>query len=110
MLKKKIENGRSRTNISLGYPKGETDIQRMSNRTEKCRYIYIEKILEKKENSERKYIIIITLKETLSDSLGRKEKKKEKGLMIGEIGGARGVMVIVLGNRHGDTSSNPGRD
>ena len=25
-------------------------------------------------------------------------------------GGARGVMVIVLGNRHGDTSSNPGRD
>ena len=25
-------------------------------------------------------------------------------------GGARGVMVIVLGNGHGDTSSNPGRD
>ena len=25
-------------------------------------------------------------------------------------GGARGVMVIVVGNRHGDTSSNPGRD
>ena len=25
-------------------------------------------------------------------------------------GGARGVMVIVAGNRHGDTSSNPGRD
>ena len=23
---------------------------------------------------------------------------------------ARGVMVIVLGNGHGDTSSNPGRD
>ena len=23
-------------------------------------------------------------------------------------GGARGVMVIVVGNRHGDTSSNPG--
>ena len=23
---------------------------------------------------------------------------------------ARGVMVIVVGNRHGDTSSNPGRD
>ena len=25
-------------------------------------------------------------------------------------GGARGVMVIVVGNGHGDTSSNPGRD
>ena len=26
------------------------------------------------------------------------------------IGDARGVMVIVIGNGHGDTSSNPGRD
>ena len=26
------------------------------------------------------------------------------------IGGARGVMVIVVGNGHGDTSSNPGWD
>ena len=25
------------------------------------------------------------------------------------IGGARGVIVIVVGNGHGDTSSNPGR-
>ena len=25
-------------------------------------------------------------------------------------GGARGVRVIVVGNGHGDTSSNPGRD
>ena len=25
-------------------------------------------------------------------------------------GGAHGVMVIVVGNGHGDTSSNPGRD
>ena len=25
-------------------------------------------------------------------------------------GGARGVMDIVVGNGHGDTSSNPGRD
>ena len=25
-------------------------------------------------------------------------------------GGARGVMVIVVGNGHGDTSSNPGRE
>ena len=29
---------------------------------------------------------------------------------INHFGGARGVMVIVVGNRHGDTSSNPGRD
>ena len=27
-----------------------------------------------------------------------------------ECNGARGVMVIVVGNGHGDTSSNPGRD
>ena len=27
-----------------------------------------------------------------------------------EMGGARGVMVTVVGNGHGDTSSNPGRD
>ena len=26
------------------------------------------------------------------------------------LGGARGVMVIVVGNGHGNTSSNPGRD
>ena len=26
------------------------------------------------------------------------------------VGGACGVMVIVVGNEHGDTSSNPGRD
>ncbi len=25
-------------------------------------------------------------------------------------GGARGVVVIAVGNEHGDTSSNPGRD
>ena len=25
-------------------------------------------------------------------------------------GGARGVMVIIVGHGHGDTSSNPGRD
>ena len=33
--------------------------------------------------------------------------------MINEVtlkGGARGVIVIVVGNGHGDTSSNPGRD
>ena len=27
-----------------------------------------------------------------------------------KLGGARGVMVIVAGNGHGETSSNPGRD
>ena len=26
------------------------------------------------------------------------------------LGGARGVMAIVIGNGHGDTSSNPGRE
>ena len=36
---------------------------------------------------------------------------KKKSIITGVItGGARGVMVIVVGNEHGDTSSNPGRD
>ena len=30
-------------------------------------------------------------------------------LSQGKHGGARGVMVIVVGSGHGDTSSNPGR-
>ncbi len=37
----------------------------------------------------------------------REEKYFHK---IENICGARGVMVIVVGNRHGDTSSNPGRE
>ena len=31
-------------------------------------------------------------------------------LIVMVLGGARGVMVIVVGNGHGDTRSNPGRD
>ena len=31
-------------------------------------------------------------------------------LRSARFGGAHGVMVIVIGNGHGDTSSNPGRD
>ena len=34
---------------------------------------------------------------------------KKYGLQL-HCGGAHGVMVIVVGNGHGDTSSNPGRD
>ena len=33
-----------------------------------------------------------------------------RGLPLSVNGGARGVMVIVAGCGHGDTSSNPGRD
>ena len=32
------------------------------------------------------------------------------GVMITVVGGARSVMVIVVGNGHGDTSSNPELD
>ena len=31
-------------------------------------------------------------------------------IMLIIMGGGRGVMVILVGNGHGDTSSNPGRD
>ena len=30
--------------------------------------------------------------------------------MVSGWGGAHGVMVIIVGNGHGDTSSNPGQD
>ena len=40
-----------------------------------------------------------------------KETSRETEMLIKAAkGGARGVMVIVVGNRHGDTSSNPGPD
>ena len=35
---------------------------------------------------------------------------KSKKVRYKSLGGARGVMVTVLRNGHGDTSSNPGRD
>ena len=34
----------------------------------------------------------------------------EEKMFIQRIGGARGVMIIVVGNGHSDKSSNPGRD
>ena len=39
------------------------------------------------------------------------ERNRNKGILYTTItGGACGVMVIVIGNGHSDTSSNPGRD
>ena len=35
---------------------------------------------------------------------------RSPGPLANTLWGARGVMVIVVGNGHGDTSSNPGRD
>ena len=35
---------------------------------------------------------------------------KPEGSICTWSGGARGIMVIVIGNGHSDTSSNPGRD
>ena len=32
------------------------------------------------------------------------------GFLLNNFGGVRGVMVIVTGYGHGDTSSNPGQD
>ena len=43
-----------------------------------------------------------------SDSIVRKSELQS--LYYLHFAGARGVMVIVVGNGHGDTSSNPGRD
>ena len=49
-------------------------------------------------------------------SLCRNKKQTDKTQFMSSLhlpivfGGARGEMVIVVGNGHGDTSSNPGRD
>ena len=44
----------------------------------------------------------------LTSSLG--ELMEDQMLQYYQMVGARGVVVIVVGNGHGDTSSNPGRD
>ena len=38
------------------------------------------------------------------------ENMFEAGSFITRSGGARGVVVIAVGNEYGDTGSNPGRD
>ena len=38
------------------------------------------------------------------------KKSIKTALNKGRSGGAHGVMVIVVGNGHGDSSSNPGRE
>ena len=50
-------------------------------------------------------------KESLrKNNFTRGKMKNWQGIYIYTLGGARGVMVIVLGNGHSDTSSNPGWD
>ena len=46
----------------------------------------------------------------LSGTVVPKLKNKKQQTRYKDFRGARGVMVIVVGNGHGDTSSNPGRD
>ena len=38
------------------------------------------------------------------------KKNKPNLLSTGNFGGAHGVMVIIIGNGHGDSSSNPRQD
>ena len=42
--------------------------------------------------------------------ISNKNNMKSSSSSSRRFGGGRGVMVIVIGNGHGDTSSNPGRD
>ena len=58
----------------------------------------VRQLVQEKENSELKPVKL-RLKIDLVSYPAREE---------GLVGGARGVMVIVAGNGHGDTSSNPG--
>ena len=58
----------------------------------------------------------IVIRSTIVDCLekhtcyGTTPQVRKLGWIDLQIGGVCGVMVIVVGNRHGDTSSNPGRD
>ena len=45
-----------------------------------------------------------------TDAIAHNASRLSIRLISQRCGGARGVMVIVVGNGHGDTSSNPGRD
>ena len=45
-----------------------------------------------------------------SQGIEKETREPEMGVIESCFGGAHGVMVIVVGNGHGDTSSNPGRD
>ena len=54
------------------------------------------------------YLLIICQDYVLRTNI---DLMKENGFILANAsGGARGVIVIVLGNGHGDTSSNPGRE
>ena len=46
----------------------------------------------------------------LTPTYGRAKARRPARTYIQHFGGARGVIVIVVGNEHGDTSSNPGRN
>ena len=48
--------------------------------------------------------------ESVTEVLIVKIAKVQPDINVYVCGGARGVMVIVVGNGHGDSSSNPGRD
>ena len=50
-----------------------------------------------------------TLEQSCFD-IGNSKTRRTLRQLLTIIGGARGVMVIVVGNGRGDTSSNPGRD
>ena len=64
--------------------------------------------LSAKLNKNKQYHQKKKKKKTLQDA----QIKRLKAVMIlaTSLGGARVVMVIVVGYGHGDTSSNPGRD
>ena len=77
------------------------------------------KITEKSLMCTEKYVVIkeiLTMGEIWVCHYEQEFKRQcmlwnmKRPTTIGFLGGARGVVVIVVGNGHGDTSSNPGRD
>ena len=63
-------------------------------------------VSDKLPKSYVKYMDMTPDKKIIRDKLNLFRKQ----LIRINYGGARGVMVIVVGNGHGDTSSNPGQD
>ena len=78
------------------------ELRQIDQKTRKLMMIMMQEALHLRDDTDRLYV---------------SRKEAGRGLISGKHnvdssiqGGACGVMVIVEGNEHGDTSSNPGRD
>ena len=58
----------------------------------------------------RQNLALNNLKGMICDKTQPTNQPTNQPILVKLLGGARGVMVIVVGNGHDDTCTNPGRD